>query len=90
MSFGQMSDKYVSTLQLTGLMLLLSMRITHSWQGEKSFHPGRGWHPSAAKPLCSRSPSYDYPQDTLLPGTNLWYKPRERSRTYSGDLKGTK
>lgn len=33
-------------------MLLLSMRIAHSWQGEKCFHPGLVWHPSASELLC--------------------------------------
>lgn len=51
MSLGQMSNK--CRFPLTDLMLLLTVRITDSWQGEKSLYPGLGWHPSASKPLCN-------------------------------------
>lgn len=34
-------------------MLFLTVRITHSWQGEKSFYPALGWHTNASKPLCN-------------------------------------
>lgn len=33
--------------------VFLTVRITRSWQGEKSFHLVLGWHPSASKPLCN-------------------------------------
>lgn len=34
-------------------MLIVTVRIPRSWQGEKILLLGLGWHPGTSKPLCN-------------------------------------